>query len=357
MLTLPSSFPSGVKVGNKTVGPGNPCFIVAEIGNNHNGEFELAKKEVEAAALAGADAVKFQKRTVDEVFTKELLGKAQTHSTLLGKTYGEYRRKLELKDSELAKLRDLAHSLGLAFFVTPFDLKSAAVLADIGMDCWKIASFDLTNPMLLEFVAKQKEPLFLSTGMATLEEIDGALAAVLTRKSDVILNHCVSIYPTPPADLNLGAIITLKNRYSPIPIGYSGHEIGYFPTVAAVALGACTVERHFTLDKSLPGPDHATVSLEPHEFADMVKRIRIIERAVADKEIYLHEGEITHRNKHGKSVVSRGAIPAGSVITAEMLTIKSPGYGIRPYLINTVVGRKAKVDISEDTVITEEHLV
>jgi len=343
-----------IKVRDKCVGEGCPNFIIAEIGNNHNGSFDLAKKSVQAAALAGADAVKFQKRVVDEVFIKELLGLEQTHSRTLGKTYGEYRRAQELKDEELGALKDLAHSLGMVFFVTPFDLKGAAALAKIGMDAWKISSFDVIFPQLLDFVARQNQPIFLSTGMATLDEIDEAVNTILAHNNQLVINHCVSVYPTPTEDLNLGGVVTLKERYHPTPIGYSGHEIGYIPTVAAVALGACTVERHFTLDKSLPGPDHSTVSLEPHEFAHMVKQIRNVEAAVRDKDIYIHEKERAHRNKHGKSVVSRVTIPAGTLITADMIGFKSPGYGIKPSLAHTVIGKKANSLIPEDVVILPE---
>lgn len=345
-----------ITIFNKKIGTGNPVFVIAEIGNNHNGEFELAKKSIEAAALAGADAVKFQRRTVEDVFAKELLSKEQTHSRMFGKTYGEYRRKLELKDEDLPKLKELAHSLGMAFFVTPFDLKSARVLADVGMDAWKIASFDVTHAPLLEFVAKQEEPVFLSTGMATMDEIDEAVSAITKFSKNLVINHCVSIYPTPNEDLNLGAIQTLQARYAPLPIGYSGHEIGYYPTIAAVSLGAVAVERHFTLDKTLPGPDHSTVSLEPHEFAHMVKQIHIVSKAVRDGGIYLHEKEVTHRNKHGKSIVSKVSIPAGTPITVEMLVFKSPGYGIKPTRMHTVIGKTAKVDIPEDTVIVESFI-
>jgi len=346
-----------IAVGNKKIGYEEPNFIIAEIGNNHNGEFALAKKMIEAAALAGADAVKLQRRTVDEVFTKELLGKEQTHSKSLGTTYGAYRKKLELKGEELSKLKDIAHSLNLVFFVTPFDLTSAKVLAEIGMDAWKIASFDVSHPELVEFVAKQGKPLFLSTGMSTLEDVDLAIKTVQKYNDKLILNQCVSIYPTPSEDLNLGAIKTLIDRYRPIPVGYSGHEMGYFPTIAAVAIGACTVERHFTYDKTLPGPDQATVSLEPHEFAHMVKQIRIVEAAVRDNKKYIHEREIPLKNKHSKSVVSRAPIKAGTTITASMLVFKSPGYGIKPSLVHTVIGRKTKIDIDDDIVILEEHLV
>lgn len=347
---------SEIKVGNKIIGRGRPAFIIAEIGNNHNGQIDLAKKSVVAAAHAGADAVKFQKRTVSDVFTRELLDKPQTHSTSLGKTYREYREAQELTDSELREVKNLAHSFGLAFFVTPFDLTSAKALADIGMDCWKIASFDLNHKPLLEFVAGQRQPIFLSTGMATLEEMDQAVSTILALNPQLIVKHCVSIYPTPDGDLNVGAVKTLLNRYSPLPVGYSGHELGFIPTITAVALGACSVERHFTLDKTLPGPDHSTVSLEPLEFAEMVRQIRRIERAVQDDQVYIHEKEIAHRNKHGKSVVTRIAIPKGTMINAEMLCFKSPGYGIKPTLVHTVAGRIAKEDIPEDTVLTEAHL-
>jgi len=225
------------------------------------------------------------------------------------------------------------------------------------MDAWKIASFDVTHPDLVEFVAKQGQPLFLSTGMSTLEDVDLAIGIIKKFNDRIVINQCVSIYPTPSEDLNLGAIKTLIERYHPILVGYSGHEVGYFPTIAAVALGACSVERHFTIDKTLPGPDQATVSLEPHEFAHMVKQIRAVEAGIRDNKKYIHEREVPHRNKHGKSVVSKIPIQAGTTITASMLVFKSPGYGIKPSLVHNIVGRKAKVDLEDDVIILEEHLV
>lgn len=351
-----NNLPSRVRVGNKWVGEGESNFIIAEIGNNHNGDLELAKKQVHAAYMAGADAVKFQKRDIDEVFTKEMQMKPQTNSRLLGTTYGEYRRKLEIGEDDFKELKKLAHSCGMAFFATPFDLKSAALLARVGMDAWKIASFDIINGPLLEFVARTREPIFISTGTASVEEIDEAIETMLKFNNKIIINHCVSIYPTPDDELNLGAVPALKARYAPLPIGYSGHEIGFIPTLAAVTLGACAVERHFTNDKSLPGPDQATVSLDPLEFGEMVRQIRRIEKAVSDKKIYQHEKEVSFRNKHGKSVVSRVKIPAGTLISSDMLTCKSPGHGIKPTLMHTVIGKKADVDIPEDTVLLESQL-
>ncbi len=356
-MNVSSFSPSSViTVRDKKIGKGHPVFVIAEIGNNHNGNIELARKEVHAAALAGADAVKFQKRTVSEVFTRELLDKPQSHSTSLGKTYREYRLAQELKDEELRELKDQAHTLGMAFFVTPFDLTSARSLAAIGMDCWKIASFDVSHPDLLAFVARQGQPIFLSTGMSTQEERDAAVEAVLKHNKNLVVKQCVSIYPTPDEDLNIGAVATLIKRYDPIPVGYSGHEIGFFPTIAAVSLGARSVERHFTLDKTLPGPDHSTVSLEPLEFSEMVRQIRKIEKAVADDNVYMHEREVPLYNKHGKSIASRMKIPAGTLVSADMLTCKSPGYGIKPTLMHTVVGKIAKVDIPEDTVIVPDFI-
>lgn len=352
-----NSLPKAIKVGKKYVGEGHPNFIIAEIGNNHNGSLDLAKKTIEAAAQAGADAVKFQKRDLQEVFTQELLSKPQTHSRTLGTTYGEYRSKLELSGEQLRELKKYAHSFGLAFFVTPFDLKSAQMLDKIGMDAWKISSFDVNHKPLLECVAKRKQPVFLSIGMSTQQEADEAVSTVLKYNKQLIINHCVSIYPTPPEELNLGAVKTMIKRYSPLPIGYSGHEIGFIPTIVAVGLGVSTVERHVTLDKSLPGPDHATVSLDITELAEMVKQIRAIETVVRDEGLYLHEKEVPARNKHSKSVVSRIPIPAGTVITANCLTCKSPGHGIKPTLMHIVVGKKAKADIPADTVILKEYLI
>lgn len=354
MPIVSQSVPRTITIRDKVIGKGHPTYIIAEIGNNHNGDITLARKSVEAAARAGADAVKFQKRTLKEVFTQELLGKAQTNSKILGKTYGEYRAKLELANDQLNELKSLAHSLGLAFFVTPFDLKSAGELADIGMDCWKVASFDLQHLQLLDFIAKQNQPIFMSIGMATVDEIDEAVQTILKHNNQLVIKHCVSVYPTPDEDLNLGAITTLMERYHPLPIGYSGHEVGFIPTIAAVTLGASAVERHFTLDKALPGPDHSTVSLDIMEFAQMVNQIRRIEAAVADINIRLHEKAAVTRNKHGKSVVSTRSIPAGTLISADMLACKSPGYGISPALIHTVIGKKAQQDIAEDMVITPQ---
>jgi sialic acid synthase SpsE len=356
MITFDGELPSRIKIGDKYVGEGEPTFVIAEIGNNHNGDYYLAKKTIEQAYLSGADAVKFQKRTLEDVFTRELLDKPQIKDQVFGKTYGEYRKNFELKDTEFVELKKYAESLGLIFFATPFDKKSADFFESIGMELYKIASFDVTHLPLLEYIAKKGRPIFLSVGMSDWDEIDEAVETILLYNNQLIIKHCVAIYPAPDDKLNLSTIKFFKERYSPLPIGYSGHEADILPSIMAVIMGADSIERHFTLDKNLPGPDHATVSLNPDEFKSMVAGIRRAEQAVGKPLKGLWDEEKKVRDKHSTSIVSAEGIPAGTVITYEKLTFKSPGYGFKPSEINNLIGRKAKVDIEPDTVIIIDHL-
>lgn len=351
------NLPSRVKIGDKYVGESEPVFFIAEIGNNHNGDYYLAKRTLEEAVKAGADAVKFQKRFIDEVFAKELQNKEQTKDQIFGKTYGEYRRALELDRDNFLKLKERAQELGTIFFATPFDQKSADFLEEVGMDVYKIASFDVSNLPLLEHVAKKGKPMFLSTGMHSLEELDEAVETILKYNDQLIIKHCVSVYPTTDEFLNLATVPFLKERYKPLPIGYSGHEKGFLPTLAAITLGAKSVERHITLDKNLPGPDHATVSINPEEFKHMVDSTRRIEKAMGKYGKFLFDVELPTRDKHSKSIVARVFIPAGAAITAGMLTCKSPGYGLKPRMLGEVIGKAAKSDILEDGVVTKDHIV
>ena len=351
------NLPSKVKIRNRCIGEGEPAYFVAEIGNNHNGDFYLAKRTIEEAVKAGANAVKLQKRFVNETFARELLEKEQTKDQIYGKTYGEYRKALELDKEEFVKLKDYAESLGVTFFATPFDKSSADFLEDVGVDLYKIASFDCTNLPLLEHVAKKGKPMIVSTGMSSLEEIDEAVQTVLKDNSQLIVLHCMSIYPTPEDKFNLKTISMFRERYHPLPIGYSGHEQDYIPTLAAITLGAKCVERHLTLDKRMPGPDHATVSIEPDEFKAMVVSTRRIEKALGVARSVVLPEEQTTRNKHGKSVVSTIGIPAGSVVTAGMVMCKSPGYGLHPRMLTALVGKKVRIDIAPDTVIKDEDVV
>lgn len=360
-LSLPEKYmdkrlPSVVKLANKSVGEGQPVFFIAEIGNNHNGDYFLAKKSIEEAVKAGADAVKFQKRFIDEVFTKEMQNTPQTKDVIYGKTYGEYRSNLELSEEDFMKLKSYAEELGVLFFATPFDMKSVDFLERVGVPFYKIASFDTTNIPLLEYVAQKGKPIILSVGMATQEEVDLAINTILKHTDQIVLMHCVSVYPTPDDKLNLSTISFLKDRFDPLPVGYSGHERDVLPSIASVAFGAKCIERHFTIDKKLPGPDHGTVSLEPEEFAAMIEGVRRLEKAIGVPEKKLYPEEMGARNKHSKSIVSKEALPAGTVITYEKITFKSPGHGLKPYMVEKILGLKTKTDVPEDTVLTSDHL-
>jgi N-acetylneuraminate synthase/sialic acid synthase len=345
-----------ITIDRTLAGNGQPVYFIAEIGNNHNGDFFLAKKSIEEAVKSGANAVKFQKRFIDEVFTKELKDQPQTKDQIYGTTYGEYRTNLELSEEDLVKLKKVADDLGVTFFVTPFDKKSVDLLERIGVTLYKIASFDMTNIPLLEYVAKKGKPVILSVGMATMEEVDLAVATVLKHNKQLMLMHCISVYPTPDEQLNLATIPFLKERYAPIPVGYSGHERDILPSLASVMVGATCIERHFTLDKKLPGPDHATVSLEPEEFKNMVDGTRRLEKSIGVSGKNLLEDEKKARDKHSKSIVSIGNIAAGATITINLITYKSPGYGFKPYMVDKLLGRKVLKDIPEDTVITVDHV-
>ena len=346
-----------IKVGNKYIGEGEPTFFIAEIGNNHNGDYFLAKRTIEEAVKAGASAVKLQKRFIDEVFNKELREKPQTKDQIFGKTYGEYRQALELDFDEFVKLKKVSQDLGTIFFATPFDKKSVDFLDKVGVDLYKIASFDVTNIPLLEYVAQKGKPMILSTGMSSIEEVDEAVETILKYNNQLVILHCVSVYPTNDERLNLLSVPFLKERYAPLPVGYSGHEKDFAPTLAAVTLGAKCIERHITIDKKLPGPDHATVSIDIPEFKAMIEGARRVEKALGKYGKFLFEEEMGTRHKHAKSLVAKKAIPAGTTITADMVVFKSPGSGLKPNMISKIIGKKVKTALAEDMVITSDHIV
>jgi len=345
-----------VYLGPNKVGESHQPYFIAEIGNNHNGDFYLAKRSIEEAAKAGAHAVKFQKRSINDTFAKELRDKPQTKEEIRGKTYGEYRAGLELSREDFVRLKEVADFNRVAFFATPFDIPSVDFLEEVGVPFYKIASFDVTNIPLLEYVASKNKPVILSTGMTTIEEIDEAVATILKYHNQLVVLHCVSVYPSPDEYVNLNAMKLLQRRYHPLPVGYSGHEQDILPTLAAIAHGATVVERHFTLSKSLPGPDHASVSIEPHIFSDMVLGSARIKKMFGKSEKDILEQEKGTREKHSKSIVAAVAIPKGSTITRAMLTVKSPGYGFKSKDIPLLVGKKASLDIAADTVIRKEDI-
>lgn len=347
--------PQKVKIGRRYVGPGEPVFVIAEVGINHNGDLEIAKKLIDAAKEAGADAVKFQKRTAEEILTKEGLEKPYTSPHAFAPTYGEHRRKLEFSESQYKEVKSYAENKGILFFASVWDPKSADFMGEFDVDAYKIPSADVINTPLLKYVSQKNKPVLLSTGMSTEEEIDEAVQAILKHNDRLILFHCVSLYPCPDDKINLAFMDVLRNRYYPLPVGYSGHEMGLIPTLAAVSRGARIVERHLTLDKTMKGSDHAA-SLEPQQFKELVQGIRAIEASLGAAEKIMYPELVPLREKLAKSVVAKVAIPAGTIMTADMLAVKGPGHGVKPSQMTELLGRVAQIDIVVDSHLPFEAL-
>ncbi len=275
-----------VQIANQPVGTGQPCFIVAEIGINHNGDIEIAKRLIAEAAATGCSAVKFQKRTIDVVYSADEL--ARPRENPFGPTNGDLKRGLEFDRDAYVEIDRCCREHRIIWFASGWDEQSVDFIAAFDPPCYKIASASLTDHALLRHHRQFGRPIILSTGMSTLEQIDAAVEVL--GADDLILLHCTSTYPSQLEELNLRAIQTLKARYG-VPIGYSGHEVGLAPSVAAVALGACMIERHITLDRAMWGSDQAA-SVEPQGFARMIKDIRGVERALGDGTKRVYDSEL-----------------------------------------------------------------
>ena len=280
---------------NKTIGENEYPFIIAEIGNNHNGNLDTAMKLIESAKESGADAVKFQVKNIEKSFGKELLDSPYINENSFGKTYREHKMALEFSEEQMKQLYDFAAKIDIICFSTPFDTDSVDMLERIGNPIYKISSFHVTDLKLIEYVCQTKKPIIMSTGMSTIEEIDKAVELIKKFTKDFIIMHCVSCYPTEDKDVNLNIISTLKNRYN-CPIGYSGHERGIAITASTVLLGCCAIERHFTLDRTMKGPDHAS-SVEPIGLNDIVTRSKKIFSAMGTSEKDVLDCELKNRKK------------------------------------------------------------
>lgn len=267
-----------VSIGSRVIGGGRPAYVIAEIGLNHNGDVDIAKKLIDVAARAGADAVKFQKRT-PEISTPEHMRDVPRETPWGVMSYLDYRRRVEFGRDEYIEIGDHATMLGLDWFASPWDVPSVHFLEDLGVVAHKVASASLTDTELLVALRETGKPVILSTGMSTIEQIDRALDTLGTDR--VVLMHATSTYPLEPEEANLRVIATLRDRYPGVPVGYSGHERGLQISLAAVAIGAVAVERHITLDRTMWGSDHAA-SLEPTGLEHLVRDIRVIERATGD---------------------------------------------------------------------------
>ena len=326
-------------------------YIIAEAGDNHIGDFNTALKLVDVAKRAGADCVKFQTFVTEEIISKYAeMAEYQKKNTGKEESQFEMVKRLELSFDEFRKIKEYCDRVGIQFLSTPFDLKSVDFLNELGVPFFKIPSGEITNYPYLIKIAHTGKPVVMSTGMCEPDEILAAINVLEKNGSgEITLLHCNTEYPTPLKDVNLYAMRTMKKMFGK-KVGYSDHTKGIEVPVAAVALGACEIEKHFTLDKNMPGPDHKA-SLEPDELGRMVKNIRNIEIALGDGVKRVSESERKNIAIARKSIVARRNIQEGEILTEENLAVKRPGTGINPMQWMEVLGTRAVRDFKEDELI------
>jgi sialic acid synthase len=338
----------------RRVGPDLPAYFIAEGGINHNGSMDTAKDLIIAAKAVGADAIKFQKRTVRAIFTKAALEAPYLSANAFAPTYGEHKDVLEFNEPQWRELKEHADAVGITLCGSGWDPEAVDMLERIGVPFFKVASADLLNFPLLEHIAKKGKPVIISTGMACMDDVEQAVRHLRQFTSRIVVMQCTSTYPAKPDLINLNVLQTYRKRFPDVVLGFSGHDSGVVISHAALCLGACVVEKHFTLDRTMQGSDHAA-SLELSGFRDLVVGRRKVELALGSYEKVLMPGEEAMKKKLAKSAVSACDIPAGTIITPEMITYKSPGGGISPHVVKKVlIGKKAKQDIPEDETILIE---
>jgi len=341
-----------IRITDRLIGEGEPCFVIAEAGVNHNGDINLAKKLIDTAREAGADAVKFQTYQAEEVVTRDALKAGyQKETTSSNESQYNMIKRLELSRKDFKELYIFAREKDILFLSSPFDSGSVDLLDELGVPAFKVPSGEITNFPLLRYIAGKKKPIILSTGIATLEEIKEALEVIKAEGvNDIVLLHCISSYPAKIEDMNLRAMASLRSAFK-LPVGLSDHSHGITVPIAAVALGACIIEKHFTLDRNLAGPDHRA-SLEPEELKKMVTAIRDVERAMGDGIKRPTKDEEENKKVGRRSIVARVDIPRGTVITEAMLAIKRPGTGLEPKYLEEVIGKSARHDIEANEPIS-----
>lgn len=344
-----------LSVNGFEVSDDSDCFVIAEIGNNHQGDLQKAKEMFKAAKECGVDAVKLQKRDNKSLLTKAAYDKPYDNENSFGATYGKHREALEFGRREYVELQKYAKELGLVFFSTAFDFNSADFLAELDMPLYKIASGDLMNTPLLKHVAKIGKPMIISTGGGTMEDVQRAYDAIMPINSQLAILQCTASYPAEPEDLNLRVISAYREKFPDVLIGLSDHENGIAMAVAAYVLGSRIVEQHFTLNHTWKGTDHA-FSLEPIGMRKLVRDLRRVKVAMGDGVKRIYPSEINPIHKMGKKLVAARGIKAGQVLTHEDIAIKSPGDGIPPYELDNIIGRTLTKDLDEDQNLVMEHL-
>jgi N-acetylneuraminate synthase/N,N'-diacetyllegionaminate synthase len=363
-----------MQICDRKIGDDSSCFIIAEAGVNHNGSLELAKKLIDEAVKAGVDAIKFQTFKAENLVTPHAeQAKYQTEN--IGKKESQYDmlKRLELRYEDFRELKKYCDSRGIIFLSTPHSSKEDVDLVTELCPAIKVGSGDLTNLPILTYIAKKWKPIILSTGMSTLDEVREAVETIVPINANLILLHATTNYPTPLAEVNLRAIETLRRAFG-LPVGYSDHTVGINVSIAAVALGACVIEKHFTLDKTMEGPDHKA-SLEPLELKALVDGVRSVEKRLGkgeSSETIIGELNISGALGDGvkrptpsesetakvarKSIVAAMDIENGAVISEDMLAIRRPGTGLKPKLMKTLIGKRTKKRICKDEMLKLAYL-
>jgi sialic acid synthase len=342
-------------IDNFTLSDDSDCYIIAEIGHNHQGSLDKARQLFKAAAECGVNAVKLQKRDNRSLFTKAAYHKPYENENSFGPTYGLHREALEFGRDEYVELQKYAGELGVTMFSTAFDISSADFLAEMDMPAYKIASGDLKNTPLLKHVAKFGRPMIISTGGANMEDVQRAYETIMPINQQLAILQCTSSYPAEPHDMNLRVIETFRRQYPETVIGLSDHENGIAMATAAYVLGARIVEQHFTINHTWKGTDQV-FSLEPIGMRKLVRDLRRLRQALGDGVKRVYPNEVGPISKMSKKLVAGRSLPAGHVLTGADVAIKSPGDGLPPYELDTILGKTLKRPLAEDDDIMFEDL-
>ncbi len=344
-----------IAIGAASINDESDCYVVAEIGHNHQGRMDRAKEMFKAAKECGANAVKLQKRDNKTLFTRDLYNKPYDNENSFGATYGEHREALEFGKEEYQELKAYAQELGIAFFATAFDIPSADFLAELDMPAFKIASGDLTNTPLLKHVASLGKPMIVSTGGGTMDDVERAYETIVPLNDQLAILQCTAGYPCEFDEMNLRVIGTFRERFPDVVIGLSSHDNGIAMALAGYMLGARIVEKHFTLNRAWKGTDQA-FSLEPVGLRKMVRDLRRARLAMGDGVKHQHTSEVAPMTKMAKKLVAARDVAEGTVLTAEDIAIKSPNDGLPPYEFDNLVGRRTKRPLIADENILFEDL-
>ena len=343
------------EIEGRVIDDSSACYVVAEIGHNHQGDVEQAMEMFDTAKECGADAVKLQKRDNRSLFTRDYYTRPYDNPNSFGTTYGEHREALEFGRSEYLELQAYAHEIGITLFATAFDEPSCAFLAELDTPAYKVASADLKNTPLLRRIAEIGRPVIMSTGGAVLDDVLRAYDTIAEINPNVAVLQCTASYPPGWDELDLRVITTYRELFPASVIGFSSHDSGIAMAVAAYVLGGRIVEKHFTLNRAMRGTDHA-FSLEPQGLSKMVRDLRRARVALGDGAKRMYPCEVEPSVKMGKKLVTTRALPGGHVLTADDLVARSPGDGLPPYELDNVVGRALRQPVVEETTLTFELL-